>query len=105
MAIDFPNTPSNNDQYTVGTTTWMYNGTAWVIVLGESSIATGAVTTDKIATNAITAEKLAAGASNAYVLTADSSTTSGVKWAGIAAGGGGLNTSSEGALVTMAIGA
>jgi hypothetical protein len=105
MAIDFPNSPSNNDEFTVGTTTWKYNGTAWVIVLGESSIATGAVTTDKIATNAITAAKLAAGASNAYVLTADSSTTSGVKWAEIAAGGGGLNTSSEGALVTMAIGA
>jgi hypothetical protein len=48
MAIDFPNSPTTNDQFTVGSTTWMYNGTAWVIVLGESSIATGAVTTDKL---------------------------------------------------------
>ena len=63
MAIDFPNTPSNNDQYTVGTTTWMYNGTAWVIVLGESSIATGAVTTDKIAASAVTSAKIAASPS------------------------------------------
>ena len=104
MAIDFPNTPSTNDQYTVGTTTWMYNGTAWVIVLGESSIATGAVTTDKIATNAITAAKLATGATNAYVLTADSTTTSGVKWAFIPPSGG-LSTSTEGAIMTMSIGA
>ena len=104
MAIDFPNTPSNNDQYTVGTTTWKYNGTAWVIVLGESSIATGAVTTDKIATDAITAAKLATGATNAYVLTADSTTTSGVKWAFIPPSGG-LSTSTEGAIMTMSIGA
>ena len=104
MAIDFPNSPSNNDQYTVGTTTWKYNGTAWVIVLGESSIATGAVTTDKIATNAITAAKLATGATNAYVLTADSTTTSGVKWAFIPPSGG-LSTSTEGAIMTMSIGA
>lgn len=124
MAIDFPNSPSTNDQYTVGTTTWMYNGTAWVIVLGESAIATDAVTTAKIAalavtdaklasdsvttakiaTNAITAAKLAAGASNAYVLTADSSTTSGVKWS-IIPPSGGLSTTTEGAIMTMTIGA
>ena len=58
MAIDFPNSPSNNDQYTVGTTTWKYNGTAWVIVLGESSIATSAVTADKLASDAVTTVKI-----------------------------------------------
>jgi hypothetical protein len=104
MAIDFPNSPSNNDQFTVGSTTWMYNGTAWVIVLGESSIATGAVTTDKIATNAITATKLATDATNDYVLTADSSTDAGVKWAEIPPSGG-LSTTTEGAIMTMTIGA
>ena len=104
MAIDFPNTPSNNDQYTVGTTTWKYNGTAWVIVLGEQTIATGSITTDKIATNAITASKLALSASNAYVLTADSSASAGIKWAEIPASGG-LSTTTEGAIMTMTIGA
>ena len=63
MALDFPNSPSTNDQYTVGTTTWMYNGTAWVIVLGESSIATDAITTDKIAASAVTSAKIAASPS------------------------------------------
>jgi hypothetical protein len=51
-----------------------------------------------------TAAKLSVGTTG-QVLTVDPAATYGVKWATIAAGGGGLNTSSEGALVTMAIGA
>ena len=58
MAIDFPNSPSTNDQFTVGTTTWTYNGTAWVVSLGDASIATGAITADKIAANAVTTAKI-----------------------------------------------
>ena len=104
MAIDFPNSPSTNDQFTVGTTTWKYNGGQWVIIVGEQTIATGSITTDKIATNAITATKLASGASNDYVLMADSSASAGVKWAEIPASGG-LSTTTEGAIMTMTIGA
>ncbi len=51
-----------------------------------------------------TAAKLSVGTTG-QVLTVDPTATYGVKWETIAAGGGGLNTSSEGALVTMAIGA
>jgi len=29
MPIDFPNTPSVNDTYTVGNKTWIYDGTSW----------------------------------------------------------------------------
>ena len=29
MAIDFPNSPSTNDTYTVGNKTWIYDGTTW----------------------------------------------------------------------------
>lgn len=29
MAIDFPNTPTNGDTYTVGNRTWTWNGTSW----------------------------------------------------------------------------
>ena len=61
MAIDFPNSPSTNDQFTVGTTTWMYNGTAWVVSLGDASIATGAITADKIASDAVTTAKILDG--------------------------------------------
>jgi phosphoserine aminotransferase len=104
MAIDYPNSPSLNDEFTVDTTTWKYNGTQWVIIVGEQTIATGSITTDKIATNAITAAKLATGATNDYVLMADSSAAAGVKWADIPPSGG-LSTTTEGAIMTMTIGA
>lgn len=29
MAIDFPSSPANNQTYTVGLKTWVYNGTSW----------------------------------------------------------------------------
>ena len=31
MAIDFPNSPTLNEDYTVGTTTWTYDGAKWVL--------------------------------------------------------------------------
>lgn len=31
MAIDFPNSPSTNDVYTVGKTTWRYDGQKWTV--------------------------------------------------------------------------
>ena len=63
MAIDFPNSPVNGDSFTVGTATWMHNGTAWVIVVGETLITTGSITTDKIAASAVTSAKIAASPS------------------------------------------
>jgi hypothetical protein len=74
------------------------------LAVTDVKLASNSVTTAKIATNAITAAKLAAGASNSYVLTADSSTTSGVKWS-IIPPSGGLSTTTEGAIMTMTIGA
>lgn len=32
MAIDFPNSPATNDTYTVGGTTWKYDGEKWIII-------------------------------------------------------------------------
>jgi hypothetical protein len=32
MAIDFPNSPSVNDTFTVGTRTWIWDGTTWELV-------------------------------------------------------------------------
>ena len=31
MAIDFPNSPTTNEDYTVNTTTWTYDGAKWVL--------------------------------------------------------------------------
>ena len=105
MALDFPNSPALNDSFTSGGKKWVYSGTVWNLITASAyTIPDGGVTTDKIATNAITATKLATGASNSYVLTADSSTASGVKWA-IIPPSGGLSTTTEGAIMTMTIGA
>lgn len=34
MAIDFPNSPSVNETYTVGDTTWKWTGSSWDLVVG-----------------------------------------------------------------------
>ena len=86
MAIDFPNSPSNNDQYTVGTTTWTYNGTAWVVSLGDASIATGAITADKIASDAVTTVKILDANVTAAKLASDSVTTAKILDANVTAG-------------------
>lgn len=40
MAINFPNTPALNDIYTVGGTSWKWDGTSWNIVTGASPTST-----------------------------------------------------------------
>lgn len=32
MPIDFPNSPTTGDTYTVGNKTWFWNGTSWDLV-------------------------------------------------------------------------
>lgn len=60
-AIDFPNSPTVNDTFTSGNTTWQYDGVSWSLVQSAQSIATGSVTTEKLATGAVTADKLSSG--------------------------------------------
>lgn len=64
MALDFPNSPTNNQSFSAGGKTWIYNGTKWVL-LGVSlnqTVSDGAITESKIASNAVTTAKIAAGA-------------------------------------------
>ena len=61
-AIDFPNSPSVNDTFTSGNTTWQYDGVSWSLVQSAQSIGTGSVTEDKLATGAVTESKLGTGA-------------------------------------------
>jgi hypothetical protein len=86
MAIDYPNSPSLNDEFTVGTTTWKYNGTQWVIIVGEQTIATGSITADKIASDAVTTAKILDSNITAAKLAPDSVTTAKILDANVTAG-------------------
>jgi hypothetical protein len=57
-AIDFPNSPSVNDTFTSGNTTWQYDGVSWSLVQSAQSIATGSVTEDKLAAGSVTIDKI-----------------------------------------------
>ena len=59
MAIDFPDSPANNDSFTSGGKKWIFNGSTWNLITANSyTISTGEVTTAKIAAGAVTAAKL-----------------------------------------------
>jgi hypothetical protein len=75
MAIDFPNSPVNGDSFTVGTTTWIHNGTAWIVSLGDASIATGAITADKLASDSVTTVKILNANVTAAKIASDAVTT------------------------------
>jgi hypothetical protein len=38
MTIDFPNSPTLNDTFTVGNRTWQWNGTAWELETTSSIV-------------------------------------------------------------------
>jgi hypothetical protein len=38
MPLDFPSNPTTNQTYTSGSTTWIYNGTAWNVVTSSTPI-------------------------------------------------------------------
>ena len=62
MPIDFPNSPTNGDTYTVDSKTWSFNGTSWVLLQSDALLGNGSVTESKIADGAVTSAKIANGA-------------------------------------------
>jgi hypothetical protein len=69
MAINFPDSPAENDSFTSGGKKWIFNGTVWTLITANSyTIPTGEVTTDKIATGAVHEVKLASAAVTAAKL-------------------------------------
>lgn len=82
MAFTFPSSPATNDTYTVGSRTYTWTGTKWVLSGGvitstqleansvtTAKILNSAVTTAKINNNAVTQEKLSANLSAVTVTT------------------------------------
>lgn len=51
MAIDFPNSPSVNDYFTVGKRTWQWDGDAWVLVGFGAVAGAGDITAVNAGTN------------------------------------------------------
>lgn len=79
MAIDFPNSPTLNDTYSVGGKTWYYDGTGWS--LRSVLTANGTITTGDLANNAVHYSKLGpTGATNGQALLANSATATGLEW-------------------------
>jgi hypothetical protein len=85
MAIDFPNSPSVNDTFTVGTRTWIWDGTTWELVATSSDPIQKTIVDAKgdliAGTAADTPARVAVG-TNTHVLVADSGETAGIKWQG-----------------------
>ena len=53
MPIDFPNSPTVGDTYTVGTKTWQFNGTSWDVIIGDVVIGAISVDSTMIENNAV----------------------------------------------------
>lgn len=43
MAIDFPDTPTENDEFTVGAKTWIFKNSRWELLAIENSLTVGDV--------------------------------------------------------------
>jgi len=67
MAINFPNTPSTNDEFTANGKTWYFTGSNWTLksitstadgTIGTLALADTSVTAIKLASNAVTTAKI-----------------------------------------------
>jgi hypothetical protein len=68
MPIDFPNTPTSGDTYSVGTRTWAWDGSTWNLVSQVSFIDGMIVNGDISASAAIALSKLASGTSGQIIV-------------------------------------
>ena len=87
MAIDFPNSPTIGDSFTVGNRTWIWDGTAWElsIVSAIPSTIVDAKGDLLLGTADNTLSRLAVGA-NDTILVAASGQTTGVQWSATLSG-------------------
>lgn len=83
MAIDFPNSPTNGQTYSVGDKMWTYNSADNKWLLSSVSPDSGTLTTkgDLLTRSSSAITRLGAG-SNGDLLVADSGATEGLRWQG-----------------------
>ena len=65
MAFTFPSSPATNDTYSVGSRTYTWTGTKWVLsggIITATQLEANSVTTAKILDANVTADKIAANA-------------------------------------------
>lgn len=101
MPINFPSNPNNNDTYTSGDTTWIYDGTVWNVLTSTTTINVNANSFSTIAVagqnNVVadsTADTLTIVAGSNMAITTNA-TTDTITFASTAAGGGGENAFSS----------
>lgn len=83
MPIDFPNSPTAGDTYTVGNRTWEWDGTSWNLqttFLNPIPKTLVDAKGDLIGASASDTPARVAAGSNNTVLVADSGESVGVKW-------------------------
>lgn len=68
MAIDFPNSPTLNDVYTVGVRTWIWDGSIWE--LKSTPMPAGSISSDALADRSVGSTKL-----NGLTINAQTGTT------------------------------
>lgn len=79
MAIDFPDSPTNNQIYTSGGRSWIWNGSSWVAyttTITADLIANGTITSAMIANGTIATADIAANAITSSLIAANAVTTS-----------------------------
>lgn len=108
MAINFPNSPTNGDTFTSGTSTWQWNGTVWNIVGGSGSVTIpnsfGIITVagqDNVSA-ATTTDSLSLVAGSNTTITTDAGSKQ-ITISSAGGGGGGSGEANQNAFSTVAV--
>lgn len=85
-AIDFPDSPSTNDEFTVGNRTWVWNGTVWELLTSSPTVISKTIINAKgdliVGTADDTIDRVGVG-TDGHALVADAVESAGIKWSAV----------------------